>query len=82
MLRTAFYALKRDAAPGVDGLTWQTYEADLDGNITDLTFAGSSGNLSGTAQLPPLHTEGGRSTAADRICRLEDKVVQRATVVE
>jgi RNA-directed DNA polymerase len=30
MLRTAFYALKRDAAPGVDGLTWQTYEADLD----------------------------------------------------
>src|SRR6266571_8630603 len=26
MLRTAFYALKRDAAPGVDGLTWQDYE--------------------------------------------------------
>jgi len=28
MLRTAF-ALKRDAAPGIDGLTWQTYEVDL-----------------------------------------------------
>src|SRR3954449_9423822 len=26
MLRTAFYAIKRDAAPGVDGMTWQTYE--------------------------------------------------------
>jgi RNA-directed DNA polymerase len=30
LLREAFYALKRDAAPGVDGLTWRTYEADLD----------------------------------------------------
>jgi retron-type reverse transcriptase len=36
MLRVAFFALKRDAAPGVDGLTWQTYEADLDRNLTDL----------------------------------------------
>jgi hypothetical protein len=36
MLRTAFFALKRDAAPGVDGLTWQTYEADLDRRIEDL----------------------------------------------
>src|SRR6266550_1921706 len=26
MLRTSFYALKRDAAPGVDGMTWDTYE--------------------------------------------------------
>src|SRR5260370_34564556 len=30
MLRTAFYAMKRDAAPGVDCMTWQTYEPDLD----------------------------------------------------
>jgi len=36
LLRMAFFALKRDAAPGVDGLTWQTYEADLDRNLTDL----------------------------------------------
>ena len=36
MLRTAFFALKRDAAPGVDGLTWQDYEADLDRRIEDL----------------------------------------------
>src|SRR3954468_4350267 len=27
-LRLAFFALKRDAAPGADGLTWRTYEAD------------------------------------------------------
>ena len=36
MLRLAFYALKRDAAPGVDGLTWQAYEADLDRRIEAL----------------------------------------------
>jgi hypothetical protein len=35
-LRLAFFALKRDAAPGVDGVTWRTYEADLDRNLTDL----------------------------------------------
>src|SRR5262249_62395535 len=27
LFREAFFALKRDAAPGVDGLTWETYEA-------------------------------------------------------
>src|SRR6266550_2903961 len=36
LLRTAVLALKRDAAPGVDGVTWRTYEADLDRNLTDL----------------------------------------------
>ena len=25
LFREAFFALKRDAAPGVDGLTWETY---------------------------------------------------------
>src|SRR3954464_11134140 len=36
MLRTAFYAMKRDAAPGVDGITWETYERDLDRRIETL----------------------------------------------
>src|SRR5271168_4845219 len=35
-LRTAFYALKRKAAPGVDGMTWYDYEADLELRIEDL----------------------------------------------
>ena len=29
LLRESFYALKRHAAPGIDGLTWAQYEADL-----------------------------------------------------
>src|SRR5467141_367869 len=36
LLRLSFVALKKDAAPGVDGLTWQDYEADLDRKIEDL----------------------------------------------
>src|SRR3954464_2093029 len=36
LLGEAFFELKKDAAPGVDGLTWRTYEADLDRNLTDL----------------------------------------------
>src|ERR1700749_3741357 len=36
MLRTAFFALRREAAPGVDGLTWQDYETDLDRTLEDL----------------------------------------------
>jgi group II intron reverse transcriptase/maturase len=35
-LRTAFLALKRKAAAGVDGVTWQDYEADLELNLEDL----------------------------------------------
>ena len=36
MLRTAFYALARNAAPGVDGMTWEAYEKDLDHRIEEL----------------------------------------------
>ena len=36
LLRLAFYALKRGAAPGVDGITWRTYEADLEHRLDDL----------------------------------------------
>src|SRR5215472_12152755 len=36
MLRMAFYAIKRDAAPGVDGMMWETYEQELDHRIEDL----------------------------------------------
>jgi hypothetical protein len=38
----AFLALQRDAAPGVDGLTWWDYEADLEPRLAACT-TGSSG---------------------------------------
>ena len=36
LFREAFLALKRDAAPGVDDLTWSTYAADFERNLSDL----------------------------------------------
>ena len=38
LLREAFYALKRKAAPGVDGLRWPDYEADLEENLQDFVL--------------------------------------------
>ena len=35
-LRTAYHALKRDAAAGVDDETWKHYGEDLEGNLHDL----------------------------------------------
>src|SRR5271167_3029095 len=36
LLRESFHSLKRKAAPGVDGVTWQEYESGLEDRITDL----------------------------------------------
>jgi hypothetical protein len=36
LLRESFYSLKRKAAPGVDGMTWQEYEPGLEERLVDL----------------------------------------------
>ena len=36
LLRDSFYALQRQAAPGVDRVTWQQYEQGLEARIKDL----------------------------------------------
>src|SRR5258708_13530974 len=36
LFEVAFYDLKRNAARGVDGLSWQDYEADLERKLADL----------------------------------------------
>ena len=80
MLRTAFFALKRDAAPGVDGLTWQDYETDLDRRIEDLHARVQRGAYraqpSRRRYIPK--PDGRKRPLA--IAALEDKIVQRATV--
>ena len=79
MLRTAFFALKRDAAAGVDGVTWQDYEADLDRRIEDLSDRVHRGAYraqpSRRRYIPK--PDGWQRPLA--VAALEDKVVQRAT---
>src|SRR5207244_390926 len=36
-LRAAYFAVKRDAAAGIDGETWQHYGTDLETNLHDLS---------------------------------------------
>ena len=80
LFRDAFLALKRDAAPGVDGLTWQDYAADLDRNLTDLHARVHRGAY---RALPSRRTYIPKADGTQRplaIAALEDKIVQRATV--
>jgi RNA-directed DNA polymerase len=79
LLRTAFFALKRDAAAGVDGLKWQDYEADLERNLEDLharVQRGAYRALPSRRQYIPKPDGRQRPLA---IAALEDKIVQRAT---
>ena len=36
-LREAYYRLEREAAPGVDGITWRQYGEELETNLQDLS---------------------------------------------
>src|SRR6266704_1770453 len=79
MLRTAFYAMKRDAAPGVDGVTWETYEQNLDRRIEILharVQAGTYRALPSRRSYIPKEDGSKRPLA---VAALEDKIVQRAT---
>ena len=79
LLRDAFFALKRNAAPGVDGLTWREYEADLDSRLTDLKDRVHKGG-----PYHPLPSRRRYIPKADgrqrplAVAALEDKIVQRA----
>ena len=79
LLRTAFYAIKRDAAPGVDGMTWETYERDLDRKIEDLHARVKRGayRASPSRRTYIPKEDGSRRPLA--VAALEDKIVQRAT---
>src|SRR5215468_7508243 len=79
MLRTAFFALKRDAAAGVDGVTWQAYEADLDRRIEDLSDRVHRGAYRAQpSRRRYIPKPDGRQRPL-AVAALEDKVVQRAT---
>src|ERR1700688_2042566 len=80
-LRTAFYALKSKAAPGVDGMTWHDYEADLELRIEDL-----HGRVHRGAYRPQPSRRAYIDKADGKqrplaIAALEDKIVQGATVM-
>ena len=79
-LRAAYFALKREAAPGVDGETWRHYGEALEENLQDL----SERLKRGAYRAKPVRRvyipkADGRQRPLG-VTALEDKIVQRATV--
>ena len=77
-LRDAYYALKRKAAAGVDGVTWKDYEADLERRLEDLharVHRGAYRPLPARRVHIPKAAGGTRPLA---VASLEDKIVQSA----
>jgi group II intron reverse transcriptase/maturase len=82
-LKEAYRRTRKDGAVGVDGVTAEEYERDLEGNLRRLLDRAKSG----TYQAPPVrrvHIPKGGSATETRplgIPTLEDKVLQRAVVM-
>jgi group II intron reverse transcriptase/maturase len=78
MLRTAFYAMKRNAAPGVDGMTWDTHEKDLDRRIKDLHARVKTGAYRAQPSCRSYIPKEDGSKRPRAVAALEEKIVQRA----
>lgn len=79
-LRESFFALKRNAAPGVDGMTWRYYEAGLEEHLRCLHAQVHSVAY---RALPVRRQYIPKPDGKQRplgIAALEDKIVQRAVV--
>jgi RNA-directed DNA polymerase len=80
LLKDSFYALKREAAPGVDGVRWEEYETGLEDRIADLHSRVHGGvyraQPSRRVYIPKAD---GRQRPLG-IAALEDKIVQQAVV--
>ena len=80
-LRTAFYALKRKAAPGVDGMTWRDYEAGLERRLEDLQKRVHRGAYRPQPSRRTYIPKADGRLRPLAIAALEDKIVQGATVL-
>jgi RNA-directed DNA polymerase len=80
LLRQSFYALKRKAAPGTDGVTWQEYEAGLEDRLADLHSRVHRGAYRAQpSRRVYIPKPDGRQRPLG-VAALEDKIVQQAVV--
>jgi hypothetical protein len=82
LLRESYYSLKKQAAPGVDGVTWQEYGQGLEARLSDLHGRVHRGAYHAQPSRRVWGPEGtpkadGRKRPLG-IAALEDKVVQHA----
>ena len=78
LLRESFYSLKRKAAPGVDGVTWQEYETGLENRLIDLHGRVHRGAYRARpSRRVYIEKADGRQRPLG-VAALEDKIVQQA----
>jgi RNA-directed DNA polymerase len=79
-LRSSFYALKREAAAGVDGMRWKEYETGLEGRLADLHSRVHRGAYRAQPSKRVYIPKGDGRQRPLGIAALEDKIVQHAVV--
>ena len=79
MLQWAYFQLKKQAAPGIDGETWQHYGETLEENIQDLSHRLKQGAYRAKPVRRTYIPKGDGRQRPLGITALEDKLVQRAT---
>jgi group II intron reverse transcriptase/maturase len=79
-LRTAYLALKREAAPGVDGETWRHYGEALEAHLHDLSERLKRGAYRAKPVRRVYISKADGRQRPLGVPALEDKIVQRATV--
>jgi len=80
LLRESFYALKRQASPGIDGMTWQEYETGLGDRINDLHRRVHRGAYRARPSRRVYIPKADGRQRPLGIAALEDKIVQQAVV--
>jgi group II intron reverse transcriptase/maturase len=80
LLRESYYALKRNAAPGVDGVKWSEYEDGLEGRLQDLHDRVHRGAYRAQPSRRVYIPKADGRQRPLGIAALEDKIVQQAVV--
>jgi len=80
LLLISFYKLKRHAAKGIDGQTWQNFEGNLEVNIIDLHTRIQSGQYRPKPSRQVLIPKSDGSKRPLSIQCIEDKIAQQAIV--
>jgi group II intron reverse transcriptase/maturase len=79
-LRWAYWQIKRQAAPGVDGVMWQHYGEALEENLQDLSHRLRRGAYRAKPVRRVYIPKADGRMRPLGVTALEDKIVQRATV--
>ena len=80
LLRDSFYALKRQASPGVDGVRWQEYETGLEDRLIDLHSRVHRGAYRAQPSRRVYIPKADGRQRPLGIAAVEDKIVQQAVV--